>query len=78
MAALAAQAPAQQECTGQQTAVPATDAQAHLNTIQSNILGCLDVAADVLDVLAAADGDSGNTVPGMCHDFLTRISESQV
>lgn len=59
-------------------AQPVMDAQKHLKMIQDNTLRNLELAADVLELLAAVDGREDAAVSAKCQEFLACVASSQV
>jgi hypothetical protein len=60
-------------------------AQLHLSRIQTNVLSCLETAADVLELLSVQPDGSGDAaaagageVEAKCQASLAQISDSQV
>ena len=56
----------------------ALSASSRLNCIQKAILDCLDISADVMDILGAMGTVSEGALGESCQAFLKNIKQSQV
>ena len=48
-----------------------------LDSVQDAILNCLDLSADVMDILARLDGDGDELLDAKCKAFLRNVKDSQ-